>query len=536
MNTWAWIMAGMDNEKHPPRSRQQVNSTRADLPVSTASWPKHVGHSTSFIIAAFVFLTSAIVFIQYGFEGTLRRDAALYLYSGQQMAQGVPPYVSVFEVKGPLTYLIPGIGASIAMLLKLDDIIAVRVAFLILSCLAIVGLYFLGSTLFESRRVGLLAAFTFIGFWGFGRGAVSGPSAKTPVVLFQLLSLLLTARKRWFWAGLCGSLAALTWQPTAIFPLATILLALTQSRAGLERARNAIRAVSGILIPIVVISLYFLHKGALSDLVDGAILFHLNYLERGPSSLLNHLRGPIRAVYVGFTVMAIPIALGFLVVCMTYMWRMKLHGGSILRLLARDRFAALLLSFPALVIWSLLDFQGYGDFFVLLPYVAIGFGWLLYLALEGLMKTVDIRPALQMTWFLVLCATLIGSAAMNYYVTAENGLDDQRQWAQWVESRFGRDSKIVSIGEPSILVLLHSTNPNPYVYIISGFHNRIEAKTPGGFEGWLEELEREDLSVIALGKVRPSQVRTRLIAWLETRYQETHVGEWTLFVKSGTDN
>ena len=43
--------------------------------------------------------------------------------------------------------------------------------------------------------------------------------------------------------------------------------------------------------------------------------------------------------------------------------------------------AAFLLSFLAPVIWSVLDFQGYPDFFVFLPYFAISFAWMVFLTL-----------------------------------------------------------------------------------------------------------------------------------------------------------
>src|SRR3712207_9105294 len=43
----------------------------------------------------------------------------------------------------------------------------------------------------------------------------------------------------------------------------------------------------------------------------------------------------------------------------------------------RETFAPVLLSLPFPVIWSMMDFQGYPDFFVFIPYVAIGFGGVL---------------------------------------------------------------------------------------------------------------------------------------------------------------
>ena len=499
--------------------------------ISRLSRPEDTPYPTSFFAAVLVFLISAIVFGQSGFEGTLLRDSANALYSGQQMARGIPHYVSIFDHSGVLAPLISGVGVSIATLFNFDDILTVRIMFFALGSLAVVGLYLLGSTLFESQQIGLLAAFVFMGFWCFGKLAASGPRNKTPMVLFATLSLLLTARKKWFWAGICGSSALLAWQPAAIYPLVTIFLAITQSERGRERARNVLSAISGMLIPIAIVSAYFLYKDAFYQFIDGTILFHIKHFERPPSPLSYHIVAPLIAIQRGYTVMAIPIFLGFLVICAIYIWRMKLHRGSIPHLLSKDRFAAFLLSFPILVVWSVLDFQGCPDLYVFLPYAAIGFSWLLYCAFHSLMAIGEIGPAVQKVCFLVLCGTLVGSAAMDYRITAENGLQEQRQWAQQVESQFGRDAKLVSIGVPEILVLLHRTNPNPYVFIISGIDNRIDANTPGGFDGWLEELERYDPSVIAFGPTE-GRFKAKLMSWLHTHYQETTVGHWRLFVKN----
>ena len=501
------------------------------LPNTILSRLKRDIRRPSFLITLLVFLISAFVFVQYGFGGILERDEAIYVYSGQQMAQGTPPYVSIFDHKGPLAPMVSGIGVSIAALLNLDDILVVRITFLVLSSLAVVGLYLLSSTLFSYQKMGFLAASIFVGFSHFGMHAASGPRAKTPMVMFGILSLLLVARKKWFWAGICSSLALLTWQPAGIYAVITILLAFLQSEAGRPRVRNALSAISGVLTPIVVVSLYFWYQGALYNLVDGAILFNLSYLERIPSySPLEHILRPIRMVNSGYTSMALPIFIGFFMVLLMYVWRTRLYGPSFLNFIRKDHFSVFLLSFPLFIIWTAVDLQGYPDIYVLLPYVAIGFGWLLHLALDALTRIKQIGTTLQISCFFLLCAVLLGSATLNYRATAENKLEEQRQWAQQIEARFGTDARIVSIGVPEMLVLLHRTNPNPYLFIIYGIDNRINATTPGGFKGWLEELERYDPSVIALGKTT-GRFEPILTSWLKSHYKKTRVGRWILFVK-----
>lgn len=488
-----------------------------------------------FLTGILVLSISAIVFSQYGFEGAITRDTANALYSGQQMARGIPPFVSIFNHSGSSGPLLSGIGVWLATVFSLDDILIVRIIFFIIGSLAATSLYFFTSDLFESRRIGFLAVFTFLGFGCFGKHTMTGPSGKISLVLFETLSLLFMVRKGWFLAGICGSLAFLAWQPAAIYALVAIILAFAQSKPGRERILNIIRTASGAAIPLIAVSLYFLSKSAFYEFIDGTILFNLYHLEREPSSIISHLGAPVMAIFRSYTIMAIPMFLGFLAILIIYVWRLKLCGRSITRLLSEDRFAPILLSFPAPVIWSVLDFQGCPDLYIFLPYLASGFAWLLYMAFQRLIEVGEMRHFAQKWSFILLCGTLIATAATHYKITSEKGLNEQRRWASEVESRFGSDSRLVSIGVPEILVLLHRTNPNPYVFIVSGIDNHINAARSDGFDGWLKELQDYDPQIIAFGPTR-GRFKSTLTSWLEFHYSETNIGDWKLFVRQHTNN
>jgi hypothetical protein len=405
----------------------------------------------------------------------------------------------------------------------------VRAAFFLVSLLTVVGLYLLSCAYF-SFEAAFLTAFVFLNYWGFGRHAASGPRAKTIMLLFVVLALLLTARRRWFWAGCCGSLAFLTWQPTAFYAAITMLLSIVQSKQGRDRAQNALSAVVGTLVPIVIVGAYFFSKGAVLDLASGAITFNVLHLERDDVSLLHNVRRIRLAMHAGYETMFIPLLLGFVAICAIFLWRLALHGNRIWSWVSRDHFAGLLLSFTMQFLWSLVDFQGYPDFYVFLPCAALGFGWLLHLSLLGLTENKRITPMIRRIVFVGLCVTLIAGATLNYRRTASKELELQRAWAQDILSTYGDDVRLVSVGIPQALVLLHKTNPNPYVFIINGIDNRIDATTPGGFDGWLASLERYDPALILYGAPRGRHI-PRLDAWLESRYHRETVGEWVVYVK-----
>ena len=178
-----------------------------------------------------VFVASAATLAAAGFRNTMIRDAGGYLYIGQQVLRGVPPYASLFTHKGPLAPLRGALGVALGRLLGLADIIAVRAFFCLIGAATVAALYVLVAHWTGSRRAGMVGALILLGCYPFTFGATAGPEPKLPMLLFVVLSLYLTSRRRWFWAGLCGSLAALTWQPTAIYPAITLFLAALAGRS-----------------------------------------------------------------------------------------------------------------------------------------------------------------------------------------------------------------------------------------------------------------------------------------------------------------
>lgn len=490
-------------------------------------------------LCAGLIAVAAGVYGLYGFQGTLLHDDAYVVYAGQQLVDGVPPYTSVFLQKGPIHHFVSAIAVRASHALATDEILTVRTVFFALSCLTVACLYLLGKALFTSRRVGLLVALVFLGFWGFGHDASSGPQMKTLTVAFGALALLLTARRRWFWAGLCGSLGFFTWQPLLVYPAATLVLGVVQAAPG-RRWRNALLATAGGLVPAAAVSAYFLATGSFGDFFDGFLLYNISYLNRGATSLVSHLGSPIVAVYRSFTTMAVPIFLGMGAVFMLYVWRWREVGGA-MAVLQRDRFAAILLTFPAPILWSLIDFQSYPDFLPFLPYAALGFGWLLDLSLIGLGRTIgDGRTAESLATGLV-GAILVATAAITYQQSSEQGLRDQRRWALEVESRFGMDARVATVGVPEMFVLLGKRSPTRFINIYDGIDGWIEAREPGGLAAWAEGLRRFDPDVVGISRWRflgPTPlgergvvVRRQVQAWLDEEYEPVQIGAWDLWAR-----
>jgi hypothetical protein len=495
---------------------------------------------------------AVFVYGMYGFDGVLPLDYSIYLYSGQRMAEGIPPYLSIFDHKGPLSPMIAGLGVMLSKLLGWDDVYTVRVVFFTTGCLTVVAVYLLGKSVFRSQVVGFFAALTFLGFYAYGYPAASGPEPKTPMVLFQTLSLLLASQKRWFWAGFFGSLAFLVWQPMGVFSVMVFVLALTRPKA--ERRDAVLRALGGIATPLLIIVGYFYYYGALGELLDGVVLFNAFYLTRGDytttpliymvladPTLSQTLLDPsllwesVSGVVLPYITMSVPIVIGLAMIIRLYFLRPYQY-----------RFAPILLSLPAPFLWAFIDFALSEDFFVYLPYVAIGFGAFAAWTIRRTKAPWLIGTLLGMVLLGIAMANTfeeVNAPAAEELLATNISLSEQREGASQIEERFGKDIRIASINSPQVLVLLHRENPNSYLFITAGIDRYIDAKEPGGFEGWLRGLETSDVisffgagQALLPGDEASTQHREELLDWLGSRYHIEQVGPWYVFVKDSIDN
>ncbi|MBI2845315.1 MAG: DolP-mannose mannosyltransferase [Chloroflexi bacterium] len=474
-------------------------------------------------IPIFILGSAIALYSLYGQDGKFLGDDAIFMYGGQRLAEGVPPYVSVFDHRGPLGTIIAGLGVLLSKLLSRDDISTVRMVFMFSGALAVVGVYLLASQLFASPRAGVFASFSLLAINGFGRRAAFGPQPKTAMVAFEVFCLLFTVQKQWFWGGIFGALSFLIWQPMAIFPLLTLFLA-TQEPPSYRRSA-VMRAVAGVGIPLVLVIAYYYSQGAQYEFWEGMFVFNLLYINRPLDSLLAHITKPINQIFVGYTQFFLPILIGLLVIGYFYFWRRSRHI-SLRNTLTKDRFASVLLSFPVILTWSLIDFQGKDDFYVFLPYVVVGFAYFLELVF------IQIQDRGRNFLQIGVAVSLLGFALQQVISSEKGGLDVQRERALEIEARLGIESRLLSIGAPEVLVFLHRQNPTRYILIDDGIDRLIDATTPGGFDGWLVELETYDPQVVVFGHMR-GEFRDRFLSWLNSSYREERLaGRWRLFTKA----
>lgn len=73
-----------------------------------------------------VSLLAAWIYAEHSYDGELKRDDSVIVYSRQQMAEGVPPYVSIFQPNGPISPWIAGFAVRLGGSLQVEDVLAAR--------------------------------------------------------------------------------------------------------------------------------------------------------------------------------------------------------------------------------------------------------------------------------------------------------------------------------------------------------------------------------------------------------------------------
>src|SRR5947207_15438385 len=223
----------------------------------------------------------ALLFTRFSIDGNLWRDESIYAYGGQQLADGVPVYLGIFDPKPPLPTFLDALGVIGGRALGKDGILTMRAEYFAFALLAVVAVYVLGLQLWKSPLAALAGAVTFASFKGFAIDALGGPDAKTPGILLAVVSLALLVRRRWFLAALAGSLAFLDWQPLGIYAVAAVAAAVLANDPDGARWKRGARAVGGAAIPLAATVLFLAIDGGLPQFIEASFTFPATGLHRG---------------------------------------------------------------------------------------------------------------------------------------------------------------------------------------------------------------------------------------------------------------
>ncbi|HSF34748.1 MAG TPA: hypothetical protein VLA70_01450 [Nocardioides sp.] len=436
-----------------------------------------------------VAVVSMAVYVLHGFEGMLTRDLGIYSYAGQRVADGVPPYLGVLNRAGPLAHVLPGVGALVARVAGLDDLITMRVLFMLMATAAVCVAYLLGRDLFRSRAAGLVTAGTMLAFHGFIQYASNGPREKTPMTLFVLGALWAMTHRRWFTAGLLTSLATLCLQ-TAFFSTFTAVAVGALLLAQGERLRALLRIAAGGLVPVAVLATWFALAGSLRAAWDGFYGINRRYTVPNPLDAERELVWEDLQTAFGVSVWLLFAGTALLVLvslaAMSRRARTAVPGLVVLPAMTAGLLAG--------VWWILQEYDAWADLFPLLPFAALGLGAAFAVATHGLAR----RPRHVVAAVLAVAAVVM---ALTYSVsTRDDSLQDQREATDAVLATLPPGATITSVEAPQPLVLTGRTNPTRYQMFRSGLQDYMDDTWPGGLDGFKRDLVADEPDLVAVGE------------------------------------
>jgi hypothetical protein len=435
-------------------------------------------------------LVALLVYLPHGFDGYLTRDLALYSYAGQQFAEGVPPYLGVINRAGPLAHAIPGIGTFAARLVGADDMLGMRVLFLLITLAAIAVSYWLGRDVFRSRVAGLVAAGTLLCIKGVVDYATWGPREKTSMLFFFLVLMLTMAHRRWALTGVLIALTTLTYQPAFLPAMAGVVTAIMVGMPRSRRLVSLVRVAVGGLVPTVLVVGAYVAIGELQVFLDDFLVINAQYTEQ--VSLMEEPGTVVTFMIEGYAASGIVFLLGLGLV--VWLGVRAVRHPDTREDVSWPVLAACLAILAVGVLFALKAFNGFPDAFFLLPAAQLGLGGALLLLTQ---RAAGVGRA-AVAGFLVLTVAM---AAWHSVVERDDTLDDQRRDVDAVMSLLPPDSRILAVEAPQPLVLTEQRNLTRWQLYGNGLMGYLDDSWPGGRDGHARYLLGREPAVVALGRL-----------------------------------
>lgn len=433
-------------------------------------------------------LVSLVVYALHGYHGVLDRDLGMFVYGGEHVAKGIPPYVAIFNSVGPLADAVPGLAIWLGHLVGVGPIMSARLFFTVLSALCCALLCVLARDTLGSRAAGLVAPAVFLTFECFLGLASDGPREKTTMVLFLLACLILLGRRRWFGAGVCTALATLTWQPALGAAVGALVAAALLEHPG-RRRRAVVEFIVGGMVPSAMTVAYFVSAGAMSRAWDGFVV--MNVRDTQQSSALTAPLTTASMLWNSYHLSLVLVVAGLVAIGVLGVRALPLArhtGAPVARRLVMAAAGALVA-----LVWTTLAINGGPDLFVLLPFAAVGAAGAVMLGLSHLSSRAALAGVVA-----VVCLGVV-LAGLESVTTRDDRLRAQRADIAAVLGSLPGHPEIVTLNAPQVLAITGGQSPTPYQYFSTSAQRYLDATYPGGMQGLLSFLERTHPTVVVVG-------------------------------------
>lgn len=396
-------------------------------------------------------------------------DVRYFLYFAARTASGAVPHLDLFDNKTQLATFVGATLHRVAGLLHTDPLLTIRAGYLTFAALAGLLLFVVHRRLAAGDAARAFPALLpYCGFALLGALPSVGNLPKMLTVVFATVACLLVYRGRWILAGACTTLAFLDWQIGALALVALLVAIVTERRQRLQRIG---KVAFGSLLSLAPFLLYYSAHGALVPAFRQVVVATL---AKGSVALENpapeRLYRLISITRKGCDGQEWLLALGLIGLFLYPLWlRRRLSPEQ------RRLGIALAVYHYGIVLYSLLDFQMYGDLFILLHSLAFFSAVTAIEASDRILALIHRRGGstarARLVILVLLTAAVRPSLARPVFVlplppgNATHGatLADQRQVARDLEPLIaGR--KLAFVDASELLFLTGRTNSLPFIY------------------------------------------------------------------------
>ncbi len=490
------------------------------------------------VATAVFLLTLSVIFIYRPLSAVEDGDSSLYDYIAQCIVRGQTPYRDVIEIKAPGSFYLSALAMQAGKELGIRDFIAARLLQVALTGVLSAVVFLVAEVYLRSRFAALLAVLTLLTSQHVALWSIGG-EPKLPMMLFGMLSLLLIAKDRTFYAGFCSMLSCLCWQPGLLFTGVAFLVASRYFTTW--RDLRALKVLAGAAIPLATLLLYFRSRGALGDLWTWTVVFNYSVysrktLEETGNSLGHVLNVVLRILKTDIVIVGLSL-IGF-VHFGVRRFREKRSGKAGLR--SPELFRDAIVIAPLVYLAACLIRFNAGPYLIpFFPFIGMFFGWFIV----QLVRLIKRRPFLGIrvespivTWFptlvLIVLLSIVGYRAAAYRFASIPTLQAQELQLEPVSRLLANSETIYVHGSTEILVLLNRVNLNPYVFLDSGKDDFIAAKMYGGsFQSIIEEMESKAPRVVALSRLQRVIHRWDLRDWVERHYDNMDLPGFSVYVR-----
>lgn len=473
-----------------------------------------------------IFLFSVVVAFGYKpFSQVVEGDSAIYDYISQSILRGQVPYRDIADIKFPGNVYVNALAIWVGEWFGLQDIFAIRLLQMIELGLLSVFTFLVVEIYLKSRAAALIAVLIPLLNKYYLGWVVMGSQPKLPLMLFGMLTLVLIAKDRPFWAGVASMMACLCWQPGLLFTGTAGLV--FSNYLWRWRDLRAVKVILGAMIPLGVMFGYFYLAGALEDLWAWTVQY--NYSVFAPDAQksffegIEHIGTVTRRIFEREALFAIFSIGGYLIFVIERLrarWQKREPG-------FQDGQFKDALIFPFLIyfLFCTINMQGGPDLIPFVPFFGIFGGYFIVKAAGFVATRRLIQTRFRQAEFLfvalvglMLLATVSIRAAR--YQTGSRNLQEQYRQLQPVAEILTADDKLYVHGNAAMLVLLKKANVNPYVFLDWGADEFAASRTVGGFATIISEMEAQAPKIVSITRLKKVAYKTDFSNWVDAHYDE----------------